>query len=95
MKKVKNLLVCGILATVTLSSCSLTVPVAATSNPIGKKVGTSTAFGILSFPPFVGLGNAGIQKAAEDAKITKISTVDYTTSWFFLFNRRICTVTGE
>jgi hypothetical protein len=95
MKKVKNLLVCGTLAIVTLSSCSLTTPVSATSNPVGKKVGTSTAICILNLPPFIGKGNTGIQKAVENGKITKISTVDYTVDWFILFTKRTCTVTGE
>ncbi len=57
-----------------LASCSVTLPVNATSNPVGSKVGTSKAtgyFGILFFGQ-----DASIQKAAKDGGITKISTVD-------------------
>jgi hypothetical protein len=57
-----------------LTSCSLTLPVTATSNPIGEKVGTAKAtgfFGTLFFD-----ADASIQKAAENGDITKISTVD-------------------
>ncbi|MFO8002104.1 MAG: TRL-like family protein [Marinilabilia sp.] len=57
-----------------LSSCTLTLPVTATSNPVGEKVGTAKAtgfFGILFFD-----ADASIQKAAENGGITKISTVD-------------------
>jgi hypothetical protein len=57
-----------------LSSCSLTLPVTATTNPVGSKVGTATAtgfFGILFFD-----ADASIQTAAKNAGISKISTVD-------------------
>lgn len=57
-----------------LSSCSLTMPAAATSNPIGSKVGTASAtgfFGILFFN-----ADASIRTAAKNGGITKVSTVD-------------------
>lgn len=57
-----------------LSSCSLTLPVDATSNPVGSKVGTAKATGYLGFL-FFGQ-DASIKKAAKKGKITKISTVD-------------------
>lgn len=69
----KKLFVAAALATA-LTSCSLTLPVAATSNPVGKKVGTATATGYLGVL-FFG-ADASIQKAAKNAGITKISTVD-------------------
>lgn len=53
-----------------------TVGQTATSNPIGTKVGTSEAYGILGL---VNAGNASIQKAAKDGGITKISHVDVKT----------------
>ena len=59
----KKLFVAAALATA-LTSCSLTLPAAATSNPVGRKVGTATAT------------DASIQKAAQNGGITKISTVD-------------------
>ncbi len=57
-----------------LSSCSLTLPVTATSNPVGSKVGIATAtgyFGVLFFDQ-----DASIQQAAKNGGITEISTVD-------------------
>ena len=57
-----------------ISSCALTLPVNATSNPIGDKVGTAKAtgyFGILFFN-----ADASIQTAAKNGGITEISTVD-------------------
>ena len=96
MKNMKKTLAAGIVAlAITLSSCEITRPIAATSNPVGSKIGTSTAFGILMFPPFVGAGNTGIQKAAKNGGITKIGTVDYTERYFFLWRTWTCTVTGE
>lgn len=45
----------------------------ATSNSIGRKVGTSTSMGILGL---VSVGDASINTAAHSAGITKISHVD-------------------
>jgi hypothetical protein len=59
---------------VMMSSCSLTLPVTATSNPVGNKVGEASAtgyFGVLFFD-----ADASIRTAAKNAGITKISTVD-------------------
>ena len=85
-----------LVAAFTLSSCEMTKPISATSNPVGSKVGTAVTTGILAFPPFVGVGSApSIQNAAKNGKITKISTVDYTYRFWILWSRQICTVTGE
>lgn len=56
-----------------LASCSITLPVNATSNPVGNKVGTAKATVIigLSFGQ-----DASIKKAAKSGGISKISTVD-------------------
>lgn len=57
-----------------LSSCSLTLPAAATSNPIGTKVGSAKAtgfFGVLFFD-----ADASIRTAAKNGGITRVSTVD-------------------
>lgn len=57
-----------------MASCALTLPVNATSNAVGSKVGTAKATGYLGF---LWLGqDASIQKAAKAGGITKISTVD-------------------
>ncbi|MGM0376649.1 MAG: TRL domain-containing protein [Bacteroidota bacterium] len=52
-----------------LSSSSLTLPVTATSNPVGEKTGTAKATG------FLGRFYFDAQKPAENGGITKISTV--------------------
>ena len=72
MKKIKTIIV---LLSVTLmaASCKIILPVNATSNPVGNKVGTAKATVI------VGLyfnQDASIKKAAKAGGITKISTVD-------------------
>lgn len=60
-----------------LSACSITMPVAATSNPVGSKVGrakATTLFGYLAFN-----ADASIQSAAKNGGITEIATVDIKT----------------
>jgi hypothetical protein len=57
-----------------MSSCSLTMPVNATSNPVGTKVGMAKATGFLGVVFFD--QDASIRKAAANAGITQISTVD-------------------
>jgi hypothetical protein len=57
-----------------MSSCALTLPVTATSNPVGSKVGTAKATGYLG-AIFLNQ-DASIQKAAKNGGITEISTVD-------------------
>lgn len=64
----------AIITTVMLASCSLTLPVAATSNAVGSKVGTATATGFFSILFFN--QDASIQTAAKNGGISKISTVD-------------------
>ncbi|MDA3820901.1 MAG: TRL-like family protein [Candidatus Delongbacteria bacterium] len=77
MKKIKlialTLVIGGLFA-----ACSLTMPVNATSNPVGTKVGTAKATGYLGVL-FFGQ-DASIQKAAQNGGIKKISTVDLKTT---------------
>ncbi|WP_439481663.1 TRL-like family protein [Cyclobacterium plantarum] len=69
----------AILIAVTLmSGCALTLPVNATSNPVGSKVGTAKATGYLGVLFFD--QDASIQRAAKNGGITRISTVDIKTS---------------
>jgi len=71
----------------------VTVGQGATSNTVGTKVGTSEAYGVLGL---VNIGNAGIQKAARDGGITKISHVDVkTTGVLGLFTSYKTIVYGE
>lgn len=76
-----------------LTSCmSLTQPVAATSNELGSKVGQSTGTIVLRL---FGNVDAGIQTAAKNGGITKISTVDFDTAAGLFSTTYTCTVTGE
>jgi len=73
MKKLLKLaLSCGIL--LAASSCATTTPVTATSNPVGNKCGVAKTTTILSF--FGGSADCGINKAAKNGGITRISHVD-------------------
>jgi hypothetical protein len=60
-------------ASLLMSSCSIVTPLAATSNPIGKKIGTAKAKIILGL--YFGADHS-ILKACQNGGITKISTVD-------------------
>ncbi len=74
MRKKINKFFALLAAIALLTSCSLTLPVTATSNPIGTKVGTAQATGFLGILFFD--ADASIQTAAKNGGITKISTVD-------------------
>ncbi|MBD3314255.1 MAG: hypothetical protein GF344_00580 [Chitinivibrionales bacterium] len=58
-----------------VASCSATLPMDATSNAIGPKVGEASATKFLIW--FVDGGDHGIAHAAKNGGIRKISTVDY------------------
>lgn len=73
MKNLKTLLVIAVLG-VFLSSCSVVMPVTATSNPVGSKVGRAKATGYLTVLFFN--QDASIKRAAKNGGITSISTVD-------------------
>lgn len=79
----KLVILLSLVATMFLSSCAVTLPVAATSNPIGSKVGSAKTTRILGLFFFDG-GDAGIQKAAKNGGITKVATVDFKTNLVFL-----------
>ncbi len=75
MKKTKSLMIAGcIAATALFSSCSITMPVNATSNPVGSKVGRAKGMVFLHALAFG--ADASIKTAAKNGGITKISTVD-------------------
>jgi hypothetical protein len=57
-----------------MTSCAVTLPVNATSNAVGSKVGTAKATGYLGALFFN--QDASIRTAAKNGGITKISTVD-------------------
>ena len=74
LKRAFGLFVIFIAMGAMMSSCALTMPVTATSNPIGSKVGTAKATGYLGYLFFD--QDASILTAAKNGGITKISTVD-------------------
>ncbi len=93
MKKVKNVML-ALGAGAFLASCSITLPVAATSNTVGGKVGKSSGSCYLTILCF-GV-DASIQSAAKNGGISKISTVDYTQkSILNLIITHETTVTGD
>ena len=93
MRKLKTIF--ALLAVVAMmSSCALTLPVNATSNPVGNKVGTAKATGYLGVLFFD--ADASIRTAAKNGGITKISTVDIKqTSVLNLIVTYETIVTGE
>ena len=108
MKKIQNLIAIMLFAILAVS-CSITTPITATNNPIGKKVGTAT--NTCLFSGFVmpqqgnliltssGLclntGDYSIYDAAEDGNISKVATVDLKTTNFVLWKKYTLIVTGE
>ena len=73
MKLIRSLILFLVVAAL-LTGCALTLPVSATGNAMGSKVGTATAtgyFGVLFFD-----ADASIRTAAKKGGITKISSVD-------------------
>ena len=93
MKKIKIIFLISAVS-MFITSCSITMPVSATSNPVGSKVGKAKASG------FFGMiyidADASIQQAAKNGGITKISTVDMKkTNFLGIFTGYECIVTGE
>jgi len=92
----ENLLLFFLIVSVALllSSCAITLPVNATSNEVGSKVGMSKATGYLNVLWFD--QDASIQKAAKQGGITKISTVDLKqTNMLGIIQTYECIVTGN
>ncbi len=76
MKRNRSFLVVGLFALLSYG-CAITMPIGATANEIGDKVGTSSAtcyFYTLCFDQ-----DASIQAAAKNGGITKIATIDIKT----------------
>lgn len=93
MKKVIKSAAVAIVSVAMLSSCSTTTPIAATSNPVGNKCGQASTTRILGFG---GSANIGINKAAKNAGITKISHVDFSTySFLGIYSKYTTRVYGE
>jgi hypothetical protein len=77
-----------------MSCATITVPVSATSNDLGRLVGTSA--GTVWLGVF-GKADASIKEACRNGGIREISTVDFETEILFLGlgKRYTCIVTGE
>ena len=86
MKKIK-MMVCAVVVALAMTSCETvgmigaiytgdTQPVAVTSNVLGKKVGTAKCASVLGIAAY---GDAGINAAAKNGGITKISHIDRKT----------------
>ncbi|MFK7899836.1 MAG: TRL-like family protein [Cyclobacteriaceae bacterium] len=93
MKTIKSLVAAAGVAAM-MTSCALTLPVNATSNKVGSKVGTATAKGFFSILFFD--QDASIKTAAKNAGISKISTVDIkSTNILGILTNYETIVTGE
>jgi hypothetical protein len=95
MKKV--ILCVSVIMLVVLAGCTTVAPLAATSNPLGNKVGEATVFYLFGWLPLPLSGDRGIAKAARHGGITNISTVDVkTVVWpLGIGTVRTTIVTGE
>jgi hypothetical protein len=93
MKKMLTAL--SAIAMVALTSCSVTMPVAISSNPVGNKVGSAKTVAIVGL--FFDGGDASIQTAAKNGKISKISTVDFKQTHYLgmLYSEYETIITGE
>ena len=90
----KTLMAVSVIGMISLTSCSLTTPVAISSNPVGNKVGSAKTTGF--FMLFFDGGDASIQTAAKNGKISKIATVDFKqTNYLNIVTEFETIITGE
>lgn len=93
MKKTLIAFACAAMTCAMLTSCTTTYPVSATSNPVGNKCGEATSTRVFGIG---GSGNTGINKAAKNGGITKISHVDRTySSFLWIIQKNKTRVYGE
>ncbi len=92
MKKIIKL-AAGCLIALAATGCSTTTPIAATSNPVGNKCGIAQTTRVLGI--FGGNADCGINKAAKDGGITRISHVDSFTKDYYVFQKIGVRVYGE
>ncbi len=74
-------------------SCASTRPITATSNAVGNKVGVAKSTKVLNL--FGGKDDVGINTAAKNAGITRISHVDAFTKNYVLWSIYGVRVYGE
>jgi hypothetical protein len=89
MKKIIfALLTLVVLFAVASCSTTITTPVDATNNPIGSKVGEqSETVHFVWILPFSYSIDASAYKAAQNAGITKIATIDVQQKWEYKLSR--------
>jgi opacity protein-like surface antigen len=94
MKKLIAIVALAAICFLAVGCATITQPVAATTNPVGSKIGQAS--GRIWLGVF-GTADAGIQAAAKNGGITTISTVDVTTTLGILglWVDFQATVTGE
>lgn len=80
-------------ATLAFASCTTVLPVCATGNDMGKKVGESTTTLLFNAIPIS--GEASIASAAKNGGIKKISSVDLKINWLVVLSKVTTVVTGE
>ena len=95
MRKVTMILLIILIGLAAMSCATYTIPVAATSNTMGSKVGVATGVTYLGY--FGEDTQTGIQQAAANGGITNISSVDFSFNMGILgiVQTYTCTVTGE
>jgi len=94
MKKNMAIICCLFLVATLVSCATYPIPITATGNDLGPKVGKAS--GYLYFGLFGDASGANIPAAARNGNITKISTVDVEVSNFLNFAQIVtCVVTGE
>lgn len=93
MKKIAIL--SALVALLLLAGCTTVVPVTATSNPVGSKVGEATGSLLFGFIPLGSKLDMSIQTAAKNGGITTISTVDEKVVDYFFVAKVSTVVTGE
>ena len=94
MKKLIAVMALGAVCFLAGGCATITSPVAATTHPVGSKVGQASGkIWLMMF----GSADAGIQAAAKNGGITRISTVDVTSKLGILglWVEFETTVTGE
>ncbi|MDA7803121.1 TRL-like family protein [Crocinitomix sp.] len=95
MKKLISAFIIGLVAV----SCSTVMPITATNNEIGDKVGessTSCIFGVGGISSgLVTNKNYGVQEAAKNGGLTTIATVDLKVQNFLFFTKNTLIVTGK
>jgi hypothetical protein len=92
----KKIITACVLATLlVLAGCTTVVPVTATSNPVGSKVGEATGSFLFGFIPLGSKLDMSIQTAAKNGGITTISTVDEKVADYFFVVKVSTVVTGE